>query len=384
MEAAGVQFVAMAPEQKISHGTLINWLEKRTERPVRLTAGIARINNAVPAIIADGAFMAGNLVSVPADSGLLQATFMPASGTFLMVPLGNSFFFIPAGIISFSAMEMSWIGAVTFTPATGQYAVVFSGFDITDPQYANTQANANAALAELNTSTIGGAGGYVSPALDTTNDVLSTALTSTATATVVALNSSSYQVEVVVGAVSGTNPTLDIVINESDDAGANVYQVYQFPRITATGTYRSPPLPLTGNRIQYVQTVGGTTPSFTRAINRILTNLQPAAFRQTIANAPSLLATGVVGNSINVQMCRNLQMIVAVGTAFTVAAQIQLQGSDDNGSSWYNIGSALSTGTVANTTVQTTINNVNSQLVRANVTTQGTVGTCKSVTIKGF
>jgi hypothetical protein len=63
-------------------------------------------------------------------------------------------------------------------------------------------------------------------------------------------------VNIPVTAVTGTSPTMDVRIEESDDSGTNWYTVYDFPRITATGIYRSPLIPLVGNRIRYVQTIG--------------------------------------------------------------------------------------------------------------------------------
>lgn len=101
-------------------------------------------------------------------------------------------------------------------------------------------------------------------------DIASAAITTTTTSvTIVPTFGTSYTVVVPVTVVSGTNPTLDIGIEESDDSGTNWVRVYDFPRITATGMYRSPPILFRGNRIRYVQTVAGTTPSFTRSVSRL-------------------------------------------------------------------------------------------------------------------
>lgn len=101
-------------------------------------------------------------------------------------------------------------------------------------------------------------------------DVASAAITTTTTtATITPTAGTSYQVVIPVTAVSGTTPTLSVRIEESDDAGTNWYERYTFPTITTTGIYRSPILRLRGNRVRYVQTVTGTTPSFTRAISRL-------------------------------------------------------------------------------------------------------------------
>lgn len=101
-------------------------------------------------------------------------------------------------------------------------------------------------------------------------DVASAAITTTTTtATLTPTAGSSYQVNIPVTAVSGTTPTMTVAVEESDDTGTNWYNRYTFPAITATGIYRSPILKLRGNRVRYVQTITGTTPSFTRAINRL-------------------------------------------------------------------------------------------------------------------
>jgi hypothetical protein len=106
--------------------------------------------------------------------------------------------------------------------------------------------------------------------------------TSATTGAVTPTNGASYEVNIAVTAVTGTSPTLAIQIQESDDTGTNWYTVYTFPVITAVGSYRSPQIQLSGNRIRYIQTIGGTTPSFTRAINRVQSNASVVPFKQTI------------------------------------------------------------------------------------------------------
>lgn len=139
--------------------------------------------------------------------------------------------------------------------------------------------------------------GIPAPA-STTADVASAALTTTTTtAALTPTFGCSYEVNIAVTAVSGTSPTLDVIIQESDDSGTNWFDVYHFERITAIGSYRSPKLPLTGNRIRYVQLVGGTTPSFTRAINRLQSSDSVPAMRRIFdrsMNAVPVATTGTV------------------------------------------------------------------------------------------
>lgn len=124
-------------------------------------------------------------------------------------------------------------------------------------------------------------------------DVASAALTTTTTtATVTPTFWSSYVVSIPVTVVTGTTPTLDVVVQESSDTGTWWENVYQFPRITTTGTYVSPNLKLNGNRVRYVQTVWGTTPSFTRSINRLQSSHPCPQYRQIIDRT-------IVANTLN-------------------------------------------------------------------------------------
>jgi len=213
-------------------------------------------------------------------------------------------------------------------------------------------------------------------------DVASAALTaSTTTAAVTPTFGTSYEVAIAVTAVSGTTPTLDVAIEESDDSGTNWFRVYDFPRITATGAYRSPKLPLTGNRIRYVQTVGGTTPSFTRVINRNQASDAAPLLRQLIDRTVVSTTLNSATPALNAQNCRNVQLVVNLGAATTPPA-FQLEGSDDNGATWYSIGSPLAT--AANATVQLTVVDIQAGLVRARVSTAGAGVTLGYALVKAF
>jgi hypothetical protein len=211
-------------------------------------------------------------------------------------------------------------------------------------------------------------------------DVPSSALISTATTGAFIPAFEIYEVNVPVTAVSGT-PTLDLSIEESDDNGVNWFKVYDFPRITATGIYRSPKLVSQGNRIRYVQTVGGGTPSLTRSINRLQSTYQGFQVRQLIDRTISLTTLSSTTPSINVQNCDNFQLVISLGAA-TTGPTVQLQGSDDNGATWYLLGTPLLG--VANSSVQTTVTLNHSQLLRAIVTIVGVAVTPNYVLLKGF
>jgi hypothetical protein len=213
-------------------------------------------------------------------------------------------------------------------------------------------------------------------------DVLSSSLTSNATVSALAQYVGiAYQVNIPVTSVTGTNPTLDITVEESDDSGVNWYKVYDFPRITVAGIYRSPMIPFIGNRIRYVQTVGGTTPSFTRSINRLQSNYPALPQRQLIDRT---IALGTLDSTTPILLARDCgnatQLIVNVGAITTTAPALQLEGSDDFGLTWYPIGTPLTA--VASSTVQVTVININAAALRARVSTAGVGVTAGYVMIK--
>ena len=213
-------------------------------------------------------------------------------------------------------------------------------------------------------------------------DVASAALTTTTTtAALTPTFGISYEVNIPVTVVSGTSPTLDVSIEESDDTGTNWYKVYDFPRITATGIYRSPAIPFLGNRVRYVQTVGGTTPSFTRAINRLQSSYPAIPQRQLIDRTIVLTTLNSTTALILARDCGNgIQLMINVGAITTTAPAIQLEGSDDFGTTWYSIGAPLTA--VANSTVQLTVNGTNAAALRARVSTAGVGVTAGYVLIK--
>jgi hypothetical protein len=213
-------------------------------------------------------------------------------------------------------------------------------------------------------------------------DVASAALTTTTTtAAFTPTFGTSYSVSIPVTAVTGTTPTLDVAIEESDDSGGNWFKVYDFPRITGTGIYRSPLIRIVGNRVRYVQTVGGTTPSFTRAINRLQNSNSSEAVRQLIDRSIVLTTLNSTTPSLDTRDAGNrAQLVVNVGAITTTAPALQMEGSDDNGASWYAIGTPLTA--VASSTVQLTVVDINAALMRVRVSTAGSGVTAGYVMIK--
>ncbi len=216
-------------------------------------------------------------------------------------------------------------------------------------------------------------------------DVASAALTTTTTTAAFTPTFGSYYiVNIPVTAVSGTNPTLDVVIQESDDTGTNWYDVYHFPRITATGAYRSSLMPYRGNRVRYVQTVGGSTPSFTRGINRLQATGQVT---QTFQVYDRAFAINTPGSSSIVQLVRNCSTYnVVVSFSSTGASPtLQLEGSIDN-INWYTIGNSYTPTTGVGVTSSVQYTNQSNEFIRLRVPVGSTAGgaTINYVALRSF
>lgn len=206
-----------------------------------------------------------------------------------------------SGSVTVTLRAMTAAGVVVSMPsgATSQTAVLAAG--------AATIGNVGLVAGTAN---VGNVGEQIPAPVA---DVASAALTTTTTTSAFTpTTGSSYSVQIAVTAVSGTAPTLDVSVEESLDGGTNWFSVYSFPRITTTGSYRSPVLNLTGNRVRYVQTVAGTTPSFTRSVNRLqgnasptpATSLPPTAVQLAqgsgnVANAQAQVVFAAVPNQTN-------------------------------------------------------------------------------------
>lgn len=167
-------------------------------------------------------------------------------------------------------------------------------------------------------------------------DVASAAIITTTTSASLSPNLGiSYSVNIPVTAVSGTSPTLSVAIQESTDSGTNWYTVYVFPTITTTGDYYSPYLVQSGSTLRYVQTVGGSSPSFTRSIVRNASNQSNTqSYKNFIDTAIVPSTTNSTTASVYVENLNTYTAIVNQGTGGS-AVTFALDGSDDN-VSWVN------------------------------------------------
>jgi hypothetical protein len=174
-------------------------------------------------------------------------------------------------------------------------------------------------------------------------DMASQAITTTSNGSTLALDGGNSLGAVVnVTAASGTNPTLDLTLQESQDAGATWSDVYQLQRITATGTVTVPNMLFTGTR-RWKWTVGGTSPSFTLSIIATRGTASAPLIRQFFDRTADPNTLGSATPAWNVAGCRNNQVFVFNGAVTTTAATWQIQFSPDK-TNWTNAGSTVAPG----------------------------------------
>lgn len=219
-----------------------------------------------------------------------------------------------------------------------------------------------------------------------TDVAASTITTTTTSANIASTNVQAISFLAQVSSVTGTNPTLDISVQETYD-GTNYFTIYDFERITAAGVFHSPAMRLTGIGYRFVRTVGGTTPSFVTttvpAIAKVTRSgsapIMRRAFDRTIA--PNTLNSATP--SLLVEGCDEFQLVVSSGAGATVNPVIKLQGSEDN-SNWYDIPSMSITATPSATlVVDSNSSESMPKWIRAIVSTAGTGATLNYVALKG-
>lgn len=144
---------------------------------------------------------------------------------------------------------------------------------------------------------------------------------------------------IVCSTFSGTAPTLDITLEESYDNGSTWQQIWAAPRITATASIPIPQMTIGGLR-RWVWTLGGTSPSFTFAINtNQLASPAPIIRKMMDRTAGVLSGTfSAVTAALPVAGLSKITAKISLAAAAT-GATYQMQLSDDN-VSWSNVGTA--------------------------------------------
>ena len=207
------------------------------------------------------------------------------------------------------------------------------------------------------------------------------AATQSASATTTAftsVNIHSITVTIPVTTISGTNPTYDVVVQESND-NVNFVDIYHFPRIIATGYYQSPRLKISGLSVRYVQKLGGTLPRFARAIARTVSMTDGRIIR-------NFFDRGLTGNELangstfNVEGTTKITITQSSAAGATVNPIFTLQGSED-GVNFYDTAATLTA--APGTTTVTFSTDMLMKFARLRCSTAGTGAVVNYVSIRG-
>lgn len=236
---------------------------------------------------------------------------------------------IATAITGGSIQAFSKFSQTTWTPAVFQVA-----------QATAANNNTTAVIASGTVTTVSSVTSVASDSLSVNTNVAdraSAAATTTFTSGTIApaAGQISYSVQVALTANSGTGQTMDCVVNESIDTGTTWFTVYSFPRFTTTNvTYQSPMMRFTGNRIQYVCTIAGTTPSFTFSINRVGSNVQSQQDRMFYDRSMVPTTASSSTGAWLAEGCTSSQVTYSQ-SAVTTNPTLTVQTSEDN-ANWAN------------------------------------------------
>jgi hypothetical protein len=222
-----------------------------------------------------------------------------------------------------------------------------------------------------------------SAALSATNitDIASAAITTSQTsANIVTSNQQNFAFQVSVTAISGTNPAMDVVVQETFD-GTNYVDIYHFARITAIGNYQSPQIRATGTGIRYVRTVSGTSPSITNSVTRPVRQTSSDLFRNFLDRTINPNTLSSTTPTFLIDGCDQIQLCVAMNSGGT-APVIKAQGSED-GTNWFDLPSMSITAAVGAATQVMSNATSMPRFVRSIVATAGVGSSLAYVDMKG-
>jgi hypothetical protein len=258
----------------------------------------------------------------------------------------------------------------------------------------STAGNLNATVAGALTSvgsitslgtvtTVTTVSGVTSAALAATafSDIASAAITTSQTsANIVTSNQQNFAFQVSVTAISGTNPAMDVIVQETFD-GVNYVDIYHFARITAIGQYQSPQIRATGTGIRYIRTVSGTTPSITNSVTRPARQTSSDLFRNFLDRTINPNTLSSTTPTFLMDGCDQIQLCVAMNAGGT-APIIKAQGSED-GTNWFDLPSMSITAAVGAVTQVMSSATSMPRFVRSIVATAGVGSSLAYVDMKG-
>lgn len=211
-------------------------------------------------------------------------------------------------------------------------------------------------------------------------DKPSAAITTTTTTSIALPAGNAIVIAVNITAVSGVNPTYDLSLWESAD-GLNYYKIYDFVRMTGVSNSSCPPIQTTGRNYRLVETVGGTTPSFTRAIYRSDYVQNVGLIRQVIDRAINPNAVNSLTQTLAVEGTQKLYMMLLMAGGGSGQPTIALEGTEDLNSGWYSLGTTV-VGQAGVVTLNT--KDFACKFIRGRVTVAGVGSVLTSLTLKAL
>jgi hypothetical protein len=177
--------------------------------------------------------------------------------------------------------------------------------------------------------------GYTALGAIQSNDQASSAITTTTTGATKSIGASaggqSIAFSVNISAVGGTTPTYDFKVQESPD-GTVWTDIWAAPRLTTTGTITTPALRIRGANYRYVETLSGTSPSFTRTITSGRLSHAGELIRNIIDRTIAPITTNSVTPTLYCEGASFITLTIAQGAGGS-AVQFAIDGSMD-GTNW--------------------------------------------------
>ena len=200
-----------------------------------------------------------------------------------------------------------------------------------------TTANTN--LAKFTFTSAGALVSHPAAPLPNADVALATHTTSGNSGAISIVSGGGISGKISVPTVSGTNPTLDIILQESYDGGANWDQIWAAPRITSPGVFNLPVM-LSGGQRRWVWTIGGTTPSFQFSITTTgFAGVAPLV-RKYIDRSISLTTLNSTTTPFYAGIIERLTVNVVTTALGSPAPTLQVEFSDDN-TNWSPLGSPV-------------------------------------------
>lgn len=298
------------------------------------------------------------LVTPLTNSSVVKAQLQDNSGTAITLGQKTMSASVPV-VIASDQTPVQTVGNVASAASDSGNPVKIGGvYNTATPTYSNGQR------ADLQSNLHG------LPVTDSSLTDITGTFTSTANGS--AIDASGYgsiAFTVNVSASSGTTPTLDVILQQSDDGSTNWTDEYYADRFTATGSYKTVRMSLHARYYRYRYVIGGSTPSFTFTVATTL----KAATAETIHtynkfNDLVMTTSNNFSSTVNLEGCSFFSATLtrgAGGAGVAVAAQ-----NSNDGINWVTSGTStnsaastsyLVTNTAGSTTKYVRFTNTNNQ-----------------------